>query len=510
MSKASLITLKMSDERIVVTGLLASQAFCSRIIPIMNYDAFTLSWIRKIVEWSVEYFNEYKKPIFTNIQTKFETEQQGLDDEEKELIAQFLEKVSEEFDRIKEYFNDVYYIDKAIDFFRRQTIIATKDKLDACIETGDINSAFDYLSNVRETLNDKSKICKLYDPNELPTFFSEDGEESKGILHIDGALGDTLGILERGMLIAFLAPMKRGKTWILLYLAYLCMLQRLNVLYISHEMSEKEAKQRLYSIILKKSWNKKDYIQYPKFDCVKNRDGSCDLPIRKGGGEYGTQYYRPCSVCNAEKKEEFEPEIFLLRKEGNRITPEELDRKMTAFSFMHERYFRMRCVAFGTNWPTVKSTIEMLENNEDWVPDVIIEDYIKIRSPYKFGLNNLSQIEMIDMNWKETKAYTTTKGYLWITGHQGTRDTVRKKTLHADDTSGFIDIVGHVNKLFGLNQTPKEKENGILRINVLANRHEDYNTEKFCTVLQNVGFGGVVLDSCSGIVRSMNKSKDSD
>ena len=510
MSKAHEAMLKMSDERLVATGLICSVGFCSRIVPLVDLDAFTNRSIRKVVEWSVKYFEEYDEPIYTNIQVKFEEEQKNMDEDESELIQVFLERISKDFEPVKGYFNDAFYITKALDFFRKRCLEALKQKIETCIETGNLDEGFEHAAQVKKIVGDTLKVSRLFDERASAKFFDKERKEN-GLLRLPGDYGSLLGKLDRGQLISFLAPMKRGKTWFLLHLAYEAIIQNRKVLFISHEMTQEEAEERFYSIITKRSWTMEEgNVVVPQFDCEKNQKGECVKKIRVGGGTFETQQYKPCSVCRTKDRAEYA--IAAINKIIPRRYMNERDfyGKMKAFDFMYGNNFRMQCANFSSNWISIKETIETLRTSQEFYPDIIIEDYINIRAPYKFGMGNINKIEMIDMNWRETKAFALAEGLLYVTAHQGTRATIKKKAMDAGDTSGFIDIVAHVNKLFGLNQTMKEKEMGIMRVNTLVNRMEPFSDETFVTVLQNLDMGRVILDSQFGYITKLAKSGKKD
>lgn len=504
MADATEIKLKMSDIRTVAMGLICSQSFCARIVPMIQLEAFKDSWVRKIIEWSVDYFNKYKKPIYMQIEQEFQSHMRELDEDEGELIGAFLENTSKEYDRVKQCFNDVYYINKAINFFRKAQLEALVQKIETAIETGNFDEGYAVAASAKQILAETTSVSRLYNHLEDDTWFDE--ERNKALLRVDGAIGALLGNMDRGQLIAFLAPMKRGKTWFLLWLAYEAMVRGLKVLYVTHEMQEKEVKQRMYSMITKRSWNRAEHILVPMFDCKKNTQGACGKRFRTNRAPLGSDTYRPCVACLEKKIEGYEMTSTMIRRAKPVMDRSHFSRKMKSFNFMHGKNFRMQCVTFGMNWPAVRSTIETLAEVEDFIPDIVIEDYINIRAPYKFGMGALTKIEMIDMNWKETKAYAAANGYLWITGHQGTRATVSKAQLKADDTSGFIDIVAHVNKLFGINQTTFEKKQGVTRLSTLANRMEEFSDEEFVTVLQALDIGDVVRDSMWGYDKSFIKN----
>ena len=62
--------------------------------------------------------------------------------------------------------------------------------------------------------------------------------------------------------------------------------------------------------------------------------------------------------------------------------------------------------------------------------------------------------------------------------------------------------------MIALNQTPEEKNNGIIRIAVIAERDNDFDQLRSCTVLQNLSFGQTYLDSEMGFISKKQEDKE--
>ena len=82
-----------------------------------------------------------------------------------------------------------------------------------------------------------------------------------------------------------------------------------------------------------------------------------------------------------------------------------------------------------------------------------------------------------------------------LTATQGTRAAIRKRNTDSTDIGEWIGILGHVDIMLTLNQTPDEKESKVLRVGVLAHRHEDFNENQNALVLTNFGAAQSFADS---------------
>jgi hypothetical protein len=88
-----------------------------------------------------------------------------------------------------------------------------------------------------------------------------------------------------------------------------------------------------------------------------------------------------------------------------------------------------------------------------------------------------------------------TRKALVITASQTNRQSFDKKNVTATDASEDIRKIANVDMMIGLNQTPDEKKDGVMRVSVAAGRDDDFNQLKTCIVLQNLALGQVCLDS---------------
>ena len=72
---------------------------------------------------------------------------------------------------------------------------------------------------------------------------------------------------------------------------------------------------------------------------------------------------------------------------------------------------------------------------------------------------------------------------------------MEKAKVKGSETAQWIGILAHVDAMFSMNQTPEEKRKGVMRIGKIAHRHEDFDTDQDCYVLQALELGQFHLDS---------------
>lgn len=129
-----------------------------------------------------------------------------------------------------------------------------------------------------------------------------------------------------------------------------------------------------------------------------------------------------------------------------------------------------RLPALTTNANTIKAILTELQENFSFFPEVLVTDYMG-----KMGC--ISRKE--NLSDRIFEAYVEISNLClefnimvhWTANHVVRTAGPRSKTCYLDsDIAGAIDIIRHVNAAFGLNRTDEEEENGIQRLEIIANR----------------------------------------
>ncbi len=132
----------------------------------------------------------------------------------------------------------------------------------------------------------------------------------------------------------------------------------------------------------------------------------------------------------------------------------------------------------------------LLEKTQQLHPDVIVVDFAD-------AILSTSKNEYrheIDEKWLNLRSLAQQKHCIVVTGSHSNRATFSRDITQADPSEDYRKL-NHVTHMIGLNQLPKEKRKGIMRINQLANRDHDFNQESFVVVLQCLEIGKCLLDS---------------
>ncbi len=506
-SKFRIRKVDTNIEQQILIGMIVSTTFCRDVLPMIDYEYFQTSYSAVIARWCMEYYTKYQEAPGKSIKAIFESEQQYLKETECSLIEQFLQNLSDKYieEEDEKKFNNAYLLDKSLEYFKERALVNTATKTQLLIDAGKIDEAEKTIQNYQQVAKAISNWIDPFEVNYVDKAFDSkiiDEDSEDVIFSFAGDLGKLIGPLERGWLIGFLAPMKRGKTWYLQETALQAAMNRLNVVMVSLEMGNKGLANRIYHRLTALGATKEGYI-YPCFDCKYNQDDSCSKPERTNKVKMqlsedrkkprfeALPNYKSCVVCRGTNSFSASNWYEVIKRDA--ISLYKVKKQIKGFVEMHGHGLRIKAYpAYSANLSTIKRDIDILEYADGFVPDVIVIDYADILSPeskYSEGR------ERIDETWKALKNLAATRHCLVVTASQSNRATLNSKNVRAIDTAEDIRKIAHVDAMYTLNQTSDEKREGVIRVGCATHRWQEFNEVKHVTVLQQLALGQVVLDS---------------
>lgn len=488
-------------EQSVLTGMIVSDKLLKSIMPIFNLEYFKNPFTKTVAKWVVGYYRQYELAPLAVINDLYKVNKEKLQETEAELIATFLDRLSKRYES-SDQFNADYLIDKTLAYFKERALTLTGENILSYIEVGQMDKAE---LEIHEYKQISKIITNWTDAMEgdfvMNNFVDTDDDDSlNGLFKLVGPLGDHLGHFERDWLVAFLAPMKRGKTFFLQEVALQAIHNRLNVAIISLEMNAQSMSNRFYRMMV--GMGDKESTVFPVFDCRSNQNGSCTLPQRTNNRvlftnnqipEYDKKNpYRICTECRGKDPFDYKVATWFEENKKDKISLYKVSKFTQAFKNMYGDHLRIKSYpAYSANLETIKRDLNVLEMTEDFIPDIVIIDYADILAPED---KKVEGRDRYDETWKMLKNMAATRHCLVVTASQSNKKTLEKKNVKVVDVSEDIRKVAHVDAMYSLSQTPDEKERGVMRVGVIAHRWKDFN-EKQVIVLQNLATGQVALDS---------------
>ena len=504
MSSIKRVDVENQIEKKIVTGMIMNEEYLNVTMRMMRKDYFKNEYLRTISKWITQYHKKYRTCPGKQIEDIFLAERDRIKEAQAELIELLLTSLSKEYSEADADVRNYRYLeDETRDYFRKRAIEIITEGLQVTLDRGNVDKAEELISAFNQVSKELSSWFNPFDQANIRDVFSDSNDV---LFRLPGELGDMVGDLERGWLLALMGPMKRGKSWYLQLFAVMALTCGLKVAYFSLEMNKKNVSKRIYKQLTAMA-DKMGTVSYPVFDCEKNQDGTCRKPERicvtkiKNPGE-PTIYrpvkgYRPCTACRDENgwhdcvqavwRQEYEQ-----KKELN---AKSVAKKVKDFVRLYGQKLRvMSYPAFSATFTNIISDMESLEYNEDFVPDVICVDYFDIMAQES---TDLSERGNIDRAWKRGKGLAELKHSLMVTVLQSNRDSISKKSIEQENTGEDIRKLAHPDIVLGLNQTPAEKEEGKMRISTVVSRHSEFSFFKEVLVLQSLSTGQPLLDQCT-------------
>jgi hypothetical protein len=146
------------------------------------------------------------------------------------------------------------------------------------------------------------------------------------------------------------------------------------------------------------------------------------------------------------------------------------------------------------NMDGIRSILSGWEHQDEWVPDVVVIDYADILAP-PTGFQGESR-DAVNENWMAMRRLSQEYHCLVITPTQAKATAFKAEDLDMEHFSEDSRKFSHVTGMFGLNQNPAQKEEGLMRLNWLVLREEEFSVKRFVYVAQCLGL------ACPSVISS--------
>lgn len=449
---------RTDPEKIIVAGLIFSSKFFNELQKLKKellHEVLSTKTARIVSGWCFEHIEKYGKPPKDEIFDIRDLRKKAADDDnadDVELASKLIDSVTKSFTEDE---NWEHRIDQTFEYIRKRKLESAQSKLELLVDAGDFSAAEELILNFNAVQKQAvAGVSLLKNSKDVVCILNEEDEES--IIQFSGAIGQLIGPAQKGDLMAFVSPAKRGKSWWLQECAVRAMLNKKVAVYYSLEMSEKQMFSRIaqrLTVGLKRGSQQKQ-IAIPYF----SDDG--DIKSK----EISFKEYTTNAISRKMKQ------IKLLAGSGD----------------IHVCCFP----AYSADTKQLKMHLIQLEKEKGIVPDVIIVDYADILAP---GIKQ-DYRHQIDHTWKTLRSLAQERNALVITASHSNRGTFNKD-MTQEDLSEDIRKVNHVSCMIGLNQKNADKKIGVMRAVSLAQRHDSFNPDDEVVVLYDYNTGRPIIDS---------------
>ena len=489
-------------EKTFIIMFITNDEFCHQLLPVFRPEYFDVSFVRTIFGWIKEHYTIYKKAPQKAMRQIYGAKYSQLPPDD----AEYIEIILSHLDTVEvEDVSVDFHINRAREYARKQSLSQLSQQLQTALEHGK--------TDIAETLiRDHKKVAestkKWITPAEFTSVWLADRErKAHPLFTYEGDLGRLIGPLQRGWLVYFMGPPKRGKSNYILETAVRSLSLGLRTVVFSHEMGEADWLGRFIKMLAPGiEEGSQDKAGTSVFDCFANVQGTCRKGERIGSGprlidnKYNTRYV-PCAACRGHSG--YDPIITTVFREPVYTSEKRQMEKIKGLKDFFQRKLRLMCYSpYSSSVLDMEQTLHMMNYADGFIPDLILDDYL---GAHACGDKRLVGRDVYDFEAKHSKRLAKDFDSLYISAFQGTRGSIDKRVLKQQDTAEDIRIVNHADKIITINQTSLEKTYNTLRIGKSADRHMDFTEGDGCTIINNIAAGRVVVDSILGNIKTLQE-----
>jgi hypothetical protein len=510
-------------ERRIVMGFIISTEYVRRLAPFWQDHFLVSPELVKLTRWCLDFFLEYNRVPDRDIEAVYmdHVQRGDVDKTEAELIEEIFHRIEDDYGR-DEQFNYGYLYNQTIRYLRQREIEQHKEHLEDRIARGEIERALEDIQTFRPQSFVTTLGLEVGSEEGYKAIEQAFAEGARPVVTYPGAFGRMINShLIRGGFVAFLAPEKRGKTWLMTDIAFRGLRQKANVaLFQAGDLTESQMLRRACIYLSHRSDDEQYCKSYwrPVGDCVRNQFDACTRSDRNcDHGIYDEQItawdddsthqferyqgliaaakthreYQPCDSMTCDMRR---PTVYLVEEpEREPLNAKDAVEVARVFFERYRRRFKlMTSPSDSLSNEEIRRCLDEWEYQDDFVPDIIIVDYADLMTARVAEFRHRQ-----DAIWKGLRATSQARHALVVTATQADANSYRQNRLNLTNFSEDKRKFAHVTAMWGLNQDPhgREKELGILRINTLLVREGIFSAENDVAILQDLRSGRPFLES---------------
>ncbi len=493
-------TLDTALEKQILTKMITNTDFLQGVYDFIQVEYFTTSYISTIADWVLDYYEQYSIAPNKDIQNIFNQKEVTLDEAEAALFRTLLQSLSDVFEAGTDDENCEYLQTRALSFCRKRELEITAGNIKHYLEQNEVDAAEDEILHFRKVCATVSKCVDIFADDIVGGVFEE---KEAGILQLSNYLGKFLGSWHRSWLVVFSGAYKRGKSWWLLDAYITALMSGKRVVFFSLEMTQDNILERIYHRVTGCTEEAQETL-IPVVDCKLNQSGDCarlarpdQIPLMVDNelppfDEVGDTY-QICTACREDDNSPFQPTVWYERKQTLAMTKGLVANKARSLTNFYGDNAKLKTYPrFSANISDIRRDLDVLEAIDGYIPDIILVDYADILKPES---NNTQGTQKEDETWIALSQLAGERKALVVTATQITKEGQSANIVGLEHTARWSGKLGHVDAIYGINQTAKEKEQGVMRMSTLLHRHQSFSTTQQCAVLQNLDIGAIHLDS---------------
>ncbi len=448
-----------SPERQVVIGCVISKQVLAPIADRWKFGLFASKWSNLIVGWCVQHYRKYHRAPGRAIEAYYRqwAEEDNQEKETVQAIESLLVSLSEESERLQHTLSTDHLLDIAAVLFEKIHLTDLFDRGRAHVERGEVDKARDLVAKSRKLeIGMGAGVHPLSEESIVESAFEKRGDI---LIEYPGAIGNFFGSkLGRDQFVSFLGKEKSGKSFWLQEVAWRAVEQGRTVAYF--ELGDLSQAQVVVRFGIR----------------------ACGRPAEPG------RYPYPVKIDHVSEMPEVEPEY---RTEKRGLSADDVKKEFRRVGADDPDRFKLSCHAAGSL--SVGQATAILEEwaRDGFNPDVVIFDYADLA---KTGASD-DKLEETNAVWMEMRGLSQKLHCLVLTATQCNRQGFDVRTLRREHVGGFHMKLAHVTGMIGINQTTKEKESGLFRLNWVLSRELEFGEDRCCWCASALAVGNPVVKS---------------
>ena len=464
--------LNLDPEKKLITHMIVSPEFIKCIVPIFRSYYLKTTYARIVGSWIEEFYEQFKTNPGIIIQDIYRAKRGEIKSaEDSEAVAEFLAILSKEY--AESIPNNIdYSIQQATLYLKTRSLELLMEDLSSELQKNDPLSAELAIANYNRVEHITGEgTSMLHDTQDVIGAFMD---EEELLFRMPGAFGTVAGDFNRGDFVAFIAPMKRGKTFMLWYAAEIAMNAGCKVVFFTLEMTKKQ--------MIRRAW--KSMLGQPKTDM------EITIPYFSVAEEDPVKY-----------------EVLERTEERKALDPNKIERMQKKLRrLMRSGDVRIiQLSGYSATVSDLEAHLDTLSHYDNFVPDVVVVDYADLLAPSKKAGNEYRH--KLDDVWKGLRRVSQERNVLTITASQSNKESI-DRDMKQGDVAEDIRKIAHVTSAIALNQKKEEQHKGILRVSQMAIR-EGRQCYSQAVLLQCLDIGKICIDSILQIYMVEDKKENS-
>ena len=391
-----------------------------------------------------------------------------------------------------------------------EEIVLADNSIDVPVDF--INAVEKAVENYQRKIDTSGNVV-VFSRIESDMIYQAHAEVSKPVFTLPTKFGPISDIMNPqfipGAFITFMGPEKRGKSWWLQELA-IHSARQVPTLYIqAGDMSTEMVIRRMATRFLKRGYKERycGELFIPTLDCVRNKQNACNKERRCNKEKYvgvdnGTPEqlfeanpdYVPCAECARCNDRAWKPEIWWTKR--NPVEPYTVEDAVGIFQKMRQSWRGDLLIAdYPSNTLTVSKVKALLNSYAMSGVHIgtIVLDYMDLLAAEKGNSRDYRHFQ--NELWKDFRGMLQEYELCGIVATQANITSQDCDYIDMGQISEDKRKASHVTAMWGLNQTKEEKQRGIMRVNQVVVRDDDFDTRQQIAVLQCLAIGQPILGS---------------